>query len=219
MRSKARAWGFFCGWRSRSTINRRGCRGPEPPVASWRRAANESASTAPGPNQKRNRTFLSACEGFDSSVIATVEPASVPRRVLYTFADVPLNARRLVVSQIASTTRQEHQRRSQERGFDDGEHARDPPLCPQKMDDGPQKAGESMTLPHAIGEYPHIQAPLGPGRERLIDIGPATEVQPELASPEALSAPAALPLAPVDRSMAGLAGILACPDRRRIGSV
>src|SRR5262249_23634748 len=56
----------------------------------------------------------------------TVEPASVQRRVLYTFADVPLNARRLVVSQIASTALQEHQRRSQERGFDDGEHARDP---------------------------------------------------------------------------------------------
>src|SRR5262249_41142782 len=165
MRSKARAWGFFCGWRSRSTINRRGCRGPEPPVASWRRAANESASTAPGPNQKRNRTFLSACEGFESSVIATVEPASVPRCVLYTFADVPLNARRLVVSQIATTALQEHQRRSQERGFDDGEHARDPlfigsrwlplrqarrcgrrhPPCPQKMDT-PQKAGGSNCL-------------------------------------------------------------------------
>ena len=71
------------------------------------------------------RHNLSACEGFDSSVIATVEPASVPRRVLYTFADVPLNARRLVVSQIASTALQEHQRQSQERGFDDGEHARD----------------------------------------------------------------------------------------------
>src|SRR5262249_53133736 len=166
MRSKARAWGFFCGWRSRSTINRRGCRGPEPPVASWRRAANESASTAPGPNQKRNRTFLSACEGFDSSVIATVEPASVPRCVLYTFADVPLNARRLVVSQIASTALQEHQRGSQERGFDDGEHARDPlfigsrwlPLrqarrCgrrhpPMPTEDGydPQKAGENVAL-------------------------------------------------------------------------
>src|SRR5262249_42062484 len=36
------------------------------------------------------------------------------------------NAGRLVVSQVASTARQEHQRRSQERGFDDGEHARDP---------------------------------------------------------------------------------------------
>src|SRR5262245_31427349 len=81
-----------------------------------------------GPNQKHNRsrTFLSACEGSDSSVIATVEPASVQRRVLYTFADVPLNTRRLVVSQIASTALQEHQRRSQERGFDDGEHACDP---------------------------------------------------------------------------------------------
>src|SRR5215470_14220555 len=62
----------------------------------------------------------------DSSVIATVEPAPVQRCVPYTFADVPLNAGRLVVSQVASTARQEHQRRSQERGFDDGEHARDP---------------------------------------------------------------------------------------------
>jgi len=81
-----------------------------------------------GPNQKHNRsrTFLSAREGFDSSVIATVEPAPVPRRVLYTFADVPLNARRLVVSQVARTALQEHQRRSQERGFNDGEHACDP---------------------------------------------------------------------------------------------
>jgi len=39
---------------------------------------------------------------------------------------MPLNAGRLVASQVASTTRQEHQRRSQKRGFDDGEHARDP---------------------------------------------------------------------------------------------
>jgi hypothetical protein len=48
------------------------------------------------------------------------------RRVLYTFADVPLNAGRLVVSQVTSTALQEHQRRSQERGFDNGKHARDP---------------------------------------------------------------------------------------------
>ena len=102
----------------------------------------------------RDGTFPSACEGFDPSVIAAVEPAPVHRRVPYTFADVPLNAGRLVVSQVASTARQEHQRRSQERGFDDGEHARDPlfigsrwlplqqvrrcgrrhPPCPQKMD-------------------------------------------------------------------------------------
>jgi hypothetical protein len=61
-----------------------------------------------------------------SSVIAAVEPAPIPRRVLYTFADVPLNAGRLVVSQIAGTARQEHQRRPSERSFDDGEHARDP---------------------------------------------------------------------------------------------
>ena len=102
----------------------------------------------------RDGTFPSACEGFDPSVIAAVEPAPVHRRVPYTFADVPLNAGRLVVSQVASTARQEHQRRSQERGFDDGEHARDSlfigsrwlplqqarrcgrrhPPCPQKMD-------------------------------------------------------------------------------------
>jgi len=63
---------------------------------------------------------------FGSSVIATVEPAPVYRRVLYTFADVPLNAGRLVASQVASTALQKHQRQSQERGFDDGEHARDP---------------------------------------------------------------------------------------------
>src|SRR5215470_17352513 len=77
-------------------------------------------------SQNRSRTFLSACEGFASSVIATVKPAPVQRRVPYTFADVPLNAGRLVVSQVARTARQERQRRSQERGFDDGEHARDP---------------------------------------------------------------------------------------------
>jgi hypothetical protein len=62
-----------------------------------------------------------------SSVIAAVEPAPIPRRVLYTFADVPLNAGHLVVSQIASTC-QEHQRQSSERSFDNREHARDPPL-------------------------------------------------------------------------------------------
>ena len=118
-------------------------------------------------NHSRDGTFLSACEGFDSSVIAAVEPAPVHRRVPYTFADVPLNARRLVVSQIASTALQEHQRRSQERGFDDSEHARDPlfigsrwlPLrqarrCgrrhpPMPIEDGydhPQKAGENVAL-------------------------------------------------------------------------
>jgi hypothetical protein len=48
------------------------------------------------------------------------------RRVLYTFADVPLNAGRLVVRQVTSTTLQEYQGRSQERGFDDGEHAPNP---------------------------------------------------------------------------------------------
>src|SRR5262249_58744395 len=74
-----------------------------------------------GLNHSRDGRFLSACEGFDSSVIAAVEPAPVHRRVPYTFADVPLNAGRLVASQVA-TALQEHQRRSQERGFDDGEH-------------------------------------------------------------------------------------------------
>src|SRR5260221_7755961 len=39
---------------------------------------------------------------------------------------MPLNAGRLVASQVASTALQKHQRRSQERGFDDGKHARDP---------------------------------------------------------------------------------------------
>src|SRR5262249_20670342 len=68
-------------------------------------------------NHNRDGTFLSACEGFDSSVIATVEAAPVQRCVLYTFADVPLNAGRLVVSQVASTALQEYQRRSQERGL------------------------------------------------------------------------------------------------------
>src|SRR5262245_1915438 len=87
-------------------------------------------ATALGLNQTTIATarFLSACEGFDSSVIAAVEPTPVQRCVLYTFADVPLNAGRLVVSQVASTARQEHQRGPNERGFDDGEHPRDPPL-------------------------------------------------------------------------------------------
>jgi hypothetical protein len=44
-------------------------------------------------------------------------------RVLDAFAGVPLDTGRLIVSQVASTVLQEHQRRSQERGFDDGEHA------------------------------------------------------------------------------------------------
>jgi hypothetical protein len=70
-----------------------------------------------GPEQD----LVSLC--FDSSIIAAVEPAPVQRRVLYTFADVPLNARCLIVSQVASTARQQHQRRPNERDFDDGEHA------------------------------------------------------------------------------------------------
>jgi|EndMetStandDraft_8_1072994.scaffolds.fasta_scaffold751270_1 hypothetical protein len=69
------------------------------------------------------------------------------RRVLYTFADVPLNAGRLVVSQVTSTTLQEDQGQSQERGFDDDEHARNPlfigssafPPAPRK----PYDAGEN----------------------------------------------------------------------------
>src|SRR5215469_14086779 len=124
-------------------------------------------------SQNRSRTFPSACEGFASSVIATIEPTPVHRRVPYTFADVPLNARRLVVSQIASTALQEHQRRSQERGFDDGEHARDPlfigsrwlplqqvrrcgrrhPPCPMPTEDGyddPQKAGGTIVFGPAM---------------------------------------------------------------------
>src|SRR5438067_1339495 len=58
-----------------------------------------------------------------SAVVAAVEPASTYRRVLYTFADVPLNAGGLVVSQVPGAALQEHQRQFQERGFDDGEHA------------------------------------------------------------------------------------------------
>jgi hypothetical protein len=58
-----------------------------------------------------------------SAVVAAVEPASTYRRVLYTFADVPLNAGGLVVSQVPGAALQEHQRQSQERAFDDGEHA------------------------------------------------------------------------------------------------
>jgi hypothetical protein len=73
--------------------------------------------------EREQGELVSPC--FDSSVIATVEPAPVHRRVPYTFADVPLNAGRLVASQVASAALQEHQRRSQERGFGDAEHARD----------------------------------------------------------------------------------------------
>jgi hypothetical protein len=67
---------------------------------------------------------------MDSSVIAAVEPAPVNRRVLSTIADMPLDARRLIVSQVASTARQQHQRRPNERGFHDGEHACDPRFIP-----------------------------------------------------------------------------------------
>jgi hypothetical protein len=62
---------------------------------------------------------------FDSSVIAAVEPAPVNRRVSYTFANVPLNAGRLITSQIV-TALQEYQRRPQERGFDYGMQHREP---------------------------------------------------------------------------------------------
>jgi hypothetical protein len=106
---------------------------PKPPRPSRRALANYFLSeisryrARSESNHNRDGTFLSACEGFDSSVIAAVEPTPVQRCVLYTFADVPLNAGRLVVSQVASTARQEHQRGPNERGFDDGEHPRDPP--------------------------------------------------------------------------------------------
>src|SRR5262249_56751021 len=75
-----------------------------------------------GLNHSRDGRFLSACEGFDSSVIATVQPAPVHRRVPYTFADVPLNAGRLAASQVTSTALQEHQRRHEARASP----------CPQK---------------------------------------------------------------------------------------
>src|SRR5215813_13942762 len=94
-------------------------------------------------SQNRSRTFLSACEGFASSVIATVEPAPVHRRVPYTFADVPLNAGRLVASEVARTALQEHQRRCQERGFDDGEHARPR----HKLPNGSALASDAPTRP------------------------------------------------------------------------
>jgi hypothetical protein len=51
---------------------------------------------------RRVGAYLPALD-LTSSVIATIEPAPVYRRVLYTFADVPLNAGRLVASQVAST--------------------------------------------------------------------------------------------------------------------
>src|SRR5215813_4789381 len=134
-------------------------------------------------SQNRSRTFPSACEGFASSVIATIEPTPVHRRVPYTFADVPLNAGRLVVSHVASTALQEHQRRSQERGFDDGEHARDPlftivplrqarrrgrkhhPPCPQRMDEwsteGRRKSGPITAI--FITQAARVKA-MGPRR-------------------------------------------------------
>jgi hypothetical protein len=129
--------------------------------------AAELSFPLPREEHNRSRTFLSACKRSgqgDSSVGAAVDPAPVHRRVLYTFAHVPLNAGRLVTLQV-STALQEQQRRSHERGFDDGEHARDPllhklpklplrqarrrgrrhPPCPRKMDeDDPQKAGENV---------------------------------------------------------------------------
>jgi hypothetical protein len=71
---------------------------------------------------------------------------------------VPLNAGSLVVSQVTSTALQEHQCRSQERGFDDGEHAPTPlnkiPMAahaagprvfpPTVEYDDPQKPGENV---------------------------------------------------------------------------
>ena len=101
---------------------------PSPPAALANYSLSEISRyrTRSKSHDNRSRTFLSAREGFASSVIATVEPTPVHRRVPYTFADVPLNAGRLVASQVASTALQKHQRRCQERGFDDGEHARDP---------------------------------------------------------------------------------------------
>src|SRR5262245_40243842 len=65
-----------------------------------------------------NRPVLSSTKTLvtDSSEIAAVEPAAVKRRVLYTFTDVPLDAGRLVVSQVASTAHQKHQCRYHERG-------------------------------------------------------------------------------------------------------
>jgi hypothetical protein len=65
---------------------------------------------------------------------------------------VPLNAGRLVVSQVASTARQERQRGPNERGFDDGEHPRDPPY---KLAIGAfaagMKRGRSIPMPTEDG--------------------------------------------------------------------
>jgi hypothetical protein len=62
---------------------------------------------------------------------------------------VPLNAGRLVASQVASTALQEHQRRCQERGFDDGEHAREPLFISSRWLDtesSPKCIGHSRAL-------------------------------------------------------------------------
>jgi Calcineurin-like phosphoesterase superfamily domain len=94
----------------------------------------------------------------DSSVRAAVNPAPVHRRVLYTLADVPRNAGRLVALQVC-TALHEHQRRSQQRGFDDIEHGRPLPVwwlsagtraeegiphAHRRCDHDPQKAGENV---------------------------------------------------------------------------
>src|SRR5262245_31386302 len=47
------------------------------------------------------------------------------------------------------------------------------------------------------------------GRDRLIDVGQPAEVQPQLTSLKALTAPAVLPLGQVNRPVASLAGIRA----------
>jgi hypothetical protein len=65
---------------------------------------------------------------FDSSVRSAVHPRPAYCRIPYTFAHMPLNAGCLVVSQVASTARQEHQRRSQDRSFDEREHVPRPSL-------------------------------------------------------------------------------------------
>jgi hypothetical protein len=112
-----------------------------------------------------NRSVLISAKtlAMDSSVIEAVEPAPVNRGVLSTFANVPRNARCLIVSQVASTARQDYQRRPNERGFDDGEHARDPRfigfqyICgghecpeedipPQRWNESPQKQPRSAVL-------------------------------------------------------------------------
>jgi hypothetical protein len=85
---------------------------------------------------------------------------------------MPLNAGRLVVSEIARTARQEHQRRDSDRSFDDREHARDPLLKANRAQRfRTRQAGRLRKSPNRCAGVTHAK----PHWQRSLRAGGASE--------------------------------------------